>query len=180
VGVPGRTAATQLSRSLLEQQRVRIVTSAENLARSLLHSLGVDESSLRMDDIECLRTDHKIGLQEVHADVQKHQYAASCYVVIFYLVETESTAVADVLTDELDSMWKGTIPQNIQRLKSVNFRTERVFVGDALVMTGATFHYGIANPDLYQRFVGFLSFTPKSLPPMDSQQQFYPIGIRDY
>jgi ABC-type transport system substrate-binding protein len=123
---------------------------------------------------------HKIGLQEVHADVQKHQYAASCYVVIFYLVETESTAVADVLTGELDSMWKGTIPQNVERLKSVNFRTERVFVGDALVMTGATFHYGIANPDLYQRFVGFLSFTPKSLPPMDSQQQFYPIGIRDY
>jgi hypothetical protein len=169
-----------LSRSILEQQRVRIVTSAENLARSLLHSLDVDESSLRMDDIECLRTDPKIGLQEVHADIQKHQYAASCYVVIFYLVETESTAVADVLTDELDSMWKGTIPQNIQRLKSVNFRTERVFVGDALIMTGATFHYGIANPDLYQRFVGFLSFTPKSLPPMDSQQQFYPIGIRDY
>lgn len=167
-----------LSCSLLEQQRVRVVSSAETMARELLRSLGVNESSLRMDDIGCLRTDYKIGLQEIHADIQKFLYAALCYVVIFYLVETESTAVADVPAGELDPLWKGTIAQNVERLKSVTFRTERVFVGDALVMTGATFHYGIDNPDLYQRFVGFLSFTPKSLPPMDSQEQFYPTGIR--
>jgi hypothetical protein len=167
-----------LSCSLLEQQRVRVVASAEGLARELLRSLGVNESSLRMDDIGCLRTDPSIGLQEVHADCQKKEYASLCYVVIFYLVETESTAVADVPMGELDLLWKGTITQNTQRLKSVQFRTERVFVGDALVMTGATFHYGIANPDTYQRFIGFLQFAPRSLPPLDSQEQFYPTGIR--
>ena len=167
-----------LSCSLLEQQRVRVVSSAEMRARELLRSLGVDETKLSMSDIGCLRTDHSIGLQEIHADIQKFEYAARCYVVIFYLVDTTSTAVADVEKDELDPVWSMTIPQATRRFSSVRFLSERVAVGDALVMTGKTFHYGIGNSDLYRRFVGFLSFTPLSLPRFDLQEQFYPTGTR--
>ena len=98
--------------------------------------------------------------------------------VIFYLVDTTSTAVADVAKDELDCVWSMTIPQARRRFSSVQFLTERVAVGDALVMTGKTFHYGVGNPDPYRRYVGFLSFTPKSLPRFDSQEQFYPTGVR--
>ena len=61
-----------------------------------------------------------------------------------------------------------TIPQATRHFNTVRFLTERVAIGDALVMNGKTFHYGVGNPDLYQRFVGFLSFTPNSLPPFDS------------
>lgn len=164
--------------SFLEQQRVRVVRTAEVVARDLLHSLGVDESTLQLSDIGCLRTDHNIDLQEIHADIQKFEYAPLCYIVIFYLVDTDSTAVADAGKDELDGLWKMTIPQATRSLKSVQFLTERIRVGDALVMNGKTFHYGVGNPDTYQRFVGFLSFTPKSLPPFDSQEQFYPTGTR--
>ena len=164
--------------SLLEQQRVRIVSSAESAARELLSSLSVDHSSLILSDIGCLRTDHNIGLQEIHADIQKFEYAPQCYIVIFYLVDTESTAVADVGKDELDAVWTMNVTQAKRRFESVPFLTERVMAGDALVMSGKTFHYGVGNPDPYQRFVGFLSFTPKSLPPFDSQDQFYPTGVR--
>lgn len=164
--------------SLLEQQCIRVVSSAEVLARELLLSLGADESQLQMSDIGCLRTDHKIGLQEIHADIQKFEYASLCFIVIFYLVDTESTAVADVGKDELDAVWKMNVRQATHRLDSVRFLTERVLVGDALVMHGKSFHYGVGNPDVYQRFVGFLSFTPKSLPPFDPQEQFYPTGVR--
>jgi len=148
------------------------------IARELLRSLGVDESLLKMSDIGCLRTDHSVGLQEIHADIQKFEYAARCYIVIFYLVDTESTAVADAGRDDLDAVWTMTIPQATRRFNSVRFLTERVAIGDALVMNGKTFHYGVGNPDPYQRFVGFLSFTPNSLPPFDSQEQFYPTGVR--
>jgi hypothetical protein len=164
--------------SLLEQQRVRVVSSAEFVARSLLRSLGVDESMLRVSDTGCLRSEHKYGLQEIHSDFQEFTHAAECYVVIYYLVDTESTAVADVEKDDLDDVWMMNVKQAKARLASVPFLTERVKVGDSLVMRGKNFHYGVANPDEYQRFVGFLSFTPKSLPPFDSQEQFYPPGIR--
>ena len=70
------------------------------------------------------------------------------------------------------------VKQAKARLATVPFVTTRVLAGDALVMNGTTFHYGVANPDQPQRFVGFLSFTPKALPPFDSQEQFYPPGIR--
>lgn len=164
--------------SLLEQQRVRIVSSAESTTRDLLSSLGVDHSSLRVSDTGCLRTEHGRGLQEIHSDFQEFAHAGECYVVIFYLIDTESTAVADVDRDELDAVWMMNIKQAKARLASVPFPTVRVSTGDALVMSGKTFHYGVANPDEYQRFVGFLSLTPKSLPPFDSQEQFYPPGIR--
>jgi hypothetical protein len=167
-----------LSNSRLEQQRAGVVSNAEALARELLDSLGADESSLQLSDIGCLRTDRHFGLQEIHCDIQKFEYAHLCYIVLFYLCDTESTAVADVLRDELDPVWKMTIPEATRRFKSVRFLTERVAVGDALVMNGKTFHYGVGNPDPYQRYVGFLSFTPKALPPFDSQEQFYPTGTR--
>jgi len=164
--------------SLLEQQRVRVVSSAETNGRDLLSSLGIDHSSLQLSDIGCLRTDHNIGLQEVHADIQKFDYASQCFIVINYLVDTESTAVADVHRGELDCLWTMNIAQAQARLASVSFPTQRVFAGDCLVMNGKTFHYGVGNPDEYQRFIGFLSFTPKALPPFDSQEQFYPTGVR--
>jgi hypothetical protein len=165
-------------RSLLEQQRVRVVHGAEFMARELLSSLAVDHSLLILSDIGCLRTDHNVGLQEIHADIQKFKYAPLCYIVIFFLVDTESTAVADVGKDELDAVWTMNVTQATRYLLSVPFITERVITGDALVMNGKTFHYGVGNPDRYQRFIGFLSFTPKSLPPFDSQEQFYPTGVR--
>jgi hypothetical protein len=164
--------------SLLEQQRVRVVSSSEVAGRELLHSLGVNESQLQLSDIGCLRTDHNIGLQEIHADIQKFEYASQCFIVIFYLVDTESTAVADVGKDELDTVWHMSIARATRLFASVSFPTERVTAGDSLVMHGNTFHYGVGNPDVYQRFVGFLSFTPKSLPPFNSQEQFYPTGVR--
>ncbi len=160
------------------KQRELVVSSAEAAARDLLSSLGVDHSSLMLSDIGCLRTDHNIGLQEIHADIQKYEYAPLCCIVIYYLVDTESTAVADVDKDELDAVWTMNVKQATHRFSTVPFPTERVTAGDALVMRGKTFHYGVGNPDEYQRFVGFLSFTPKSLPPFDSQEQFYPTGIR--
>ena len=100
--------------------------------------------------------------------------------VIFYLVDTESTAVADVKKNELDDVWKMNVKEAKSRLATINFSTERVNTGDTLVMNGKCFHYGVANPDTYQRFIGFLSFTPLSLPPFDSQDQFYPPGTYSY
>ena len=68
-----------------------------------------------MSDIGCLRTDRAIGLQEIHADIQKFEYAVRCYIVIFYLVDTESTAVADARRDDLDAVWTMTISQATRR-----------------------------------------------------------------
>jgi hypothetical protein len=164
---------------LLEQKRVRVVSSAEAHGRQLLRDHGVDESALQLSDLGCLRTDYNIGLQEIHSDVQQHRHAAICYFVIVYLHATESTAVANVRADEVDAVWSMAIPEAKERFQSVEFVTERVSTGDALVMRGTTFHYGIGNPDKRRRYVGFLSFTPKHLPLFDSQEQFYPTGIRD-
>jgi hypothetical protein len=165
--------------SLLEQQRVRVVSSAEAHGRQLLREQGVNESILQLSDLGCLRTDHKVGLQEIHSDVQHFKHAAVCYFIVFFLHETESTAVANVDQDELDDVWSMNIQAATKRFRSVEFVTERVSAGDALVMRGTTFHYGIGNPDKHRRYVGFLSFTPKRLPPFDSQEQFYPTGIRE-
>jgi hypothetical protein len=75
--------------SLLEQQRVRVVSSAESNSRELLASLGINHTSLQLSAIGCLRTDHSTGLQEIHADIQKFEYASRCYIVIVYLVDTD-------------------------------------------------------------------------------------------
>lgn len=115
-----------LTNSALEQQRQRVVANAETRGRDLLSSLGVDVPSLQLSDIGCLRTSRHFGLQEIHCDIQKQQYAPLCYIILFYLVETESTAVADTLRDELDPVWKMTIPQAIRRFSTVKFLTERV------------------------------------------------------
>ena len=169
-----------LTCSLLEQQRVRVLSNAEFIGRSLLRSLNVNESKLRVSDTGCLRTEYKYGLQEIHSDFQEFKHASECYVVIFYLVNTKSTAVADVKKDELDNIWKMNIKEAKSKLSSIQFLTERVDIGDTLIMNGKCFHYGVANPDTYQRFIGFLSFTPLSLPPFDSQDQSYPPGIHSY
>jgi hypothetical protein len=163
--------------SLLEQQRVRVVSSAEALGRQLLREQGVDESALRLSDIGCLRTDPGKGEQEIHSDVQEKQYSSVCYFLILYLHPTESTAVANVPAGALDSVWMMTNRQAATRFSSVQFITERVEGGDALLMQGTSFHYAVKNPDSYRRYVGFLSFTPKRLPPFDSQLLFYPLGV---
>jgi hypothetical protein len=168
----------QLLSPRLEHERQMVVSSAEKHARNLLSNLSVDEQQLQLSDIGCLRTDHNIGLQEIHADIQQHQYAHLCYIVIFYLCATDSTAVSLATTEQLAPLWDMTVPQAKAHLSSVQFRSSRVAAGTALVMRGDTFHYGVGNPDLYHRYVGFLSFTPKSLPPFDSQEQFYPTGVR--
>lgn len=162
----------------LEQQRQTVVSTAEKCARQLLSSLSIDEQQLQLSDIGCLRTDHHIGLQEVHADIQQHKYAHLCYIVIFYLCTTDSTAVPLATTEQLAPLWRMTVEQAEAHLSSVEFLSARVAAGTTLVMRGDTFHYGVGNPDTYLRYVGFLSFTPRSLPPFDSQEQFYPTGVR--
>ena len=162
---------------LLEQQRVRVVSSAEALGRQILRDCGVDESALRLSDIGCLRTEPGKGGQEIHSDVQTKQYTCDCYFIILFLHSTESTAVANVPANSLDDVWEMNQRQARIRFASVPFITERVGCGDALAMRGTTFHYAVNNPDIYRRYVGFLSYTPKKLPPFDSQLQFYPLGV---
>jgi hypothetical protein len=167
-----------VSNPALEQQRTRVVSNAEQLGRALLVEHGMMEEEYQLSDIGCLRTTRHHGLQEIHCDIQQFKYAHLCYIVLVYLCDTESTAVADVRRDELDPCWKMNIPQATRLFENVRFLTERVHCGDALIMNGKTFHYGVGNLNSHDRYVGFLSFTPKSLPPFDSQEQFYPTGTR--
>jgi hypothetical protein len=88
-------AGLSLTCSLLEEQRVRLLSSSESLARNLLASLHVDATvaALRCDAVKLLRSKPGEGQQDVHFDVTTYAIALQCYVVLLYLNDTESTAV---------------------------------------------------------------------------------------
>ena len=124
-----------------------------------------------------MRTLPGTGGQEIHSDVQLKEDSTVCYFIILYLHATVSTAVANVPTNSLDSVWAMTKRQAETRFRTVEFITEQVDTGDTLLMRGTTFHCAINNPDSFRRFVGFLSFTPRNRPPVNSQLQFDPLGV---
>jgi hypothetical protein len=49
--------------------------------------------------------------------------------------------------------------------------------GDALVLNCAVPHWGVNNPDEADRYVVFASFSPRSLPPPDTEDQRYPLKV---
>ena len=164
---------------ILEQQRIHAIELAEQHARDFLRSLDVAEDELQLSDIGCLRTDKDNGLQEIHADIQLHEHAPSCFIVIFYLCDTDSTAVPLHTTEELKPAWEMSIPKATRFFERITFLTTRVEAGTMMAIRGDTFHYGVGNPDSYRRYVGFMSFTPSDEKPFDSQDQYYPTGTRD-
>jgi len=161
---------------LLEQKRNDLISSIEVMGRNLLSSLNIDHSDLRISDMGVLRTRQYTGFQEIHADIQTFETSSLCYSVIMYLVDTDSTALADIPCDALDPVWKMNLSAAKEVFSRVHFVSERVACGDTAVFSGKTFHYGVENPDAYQRYIGFTTFTPKRLPKVDSQYQFYPTG----
>jgi hypothetical protein len=62
-----------LTCSHLDELRVRLRASSEALARSALHALEVDATTLQLVDIKLLRAAAGKGLQDVHYDVPEYE-----------------------------------------------------------------------------------------------------------
>jgi hypothetical protein len=167
--------------SHMDELRVRLRASSEALARSALHGVQVDATSLQLVDIKLLRAARGHGLQEVHYDVPEYEKARQCYTVLLYLTPTESTAVPKVPLSELRDTFtdgeKRPPAAALHMLRRNNFHTRRVEAGDLLVFNAAVPHFGVANPDLHDRYVLFLLFSPRGTPLHDSEDQRYPFGI---
>lgn len=167
--------------SLEEQKRVHLLSSSEAQARLLLSTLGVDSHSLMRGDVKLICMPPGKGEQEVHYDLQQYEDATRCYSVLFYLVDTEATAVPSVPVQQLRDCFTSD-----ERLPPVKARAQiakecfhrfRVQPGDALVFRGDVPHFGVANPDPYDRYVLFLQFYPRGMLKPDSEEQRYPHGV---
>ena len=167
--------------SHLDELRVRLRASSEALGRSVLHGVEVDATTQQLVDIKLLRAAAGKGLQEVHYDVPEYEKAVQCYTVLLYLTQTESTAVPKLPLSELrDTFTEGEKKPTAAALKKLqrnNFHTWRVEAGDLLAFNAAVPHFGVANPDLHDRFVLFLHFSPRGTPLHDTEEQRYPHGV---
>lgn len=161
--------------------RVRLRSSSEALARSVLHSVAVNATSLQLVDIKLLRAASGEGLQDIHYDVPEYEKARQCYSVLLYLTATESTAVPKVPLNELrDTFTEGEKRPSqsaLHKLRRDNFHTWRVEAGDLLAFSAAVPHFGVANPDQHDRYVLFLHFSPRGTPTHDTEDQRYPLGV---
>jgi hypothetical protein len=167
--------------SHLDELRVRLRASSEALGRSVLHGVDVDATSLQLVDIKLLRAATGKGQQEVHYDVLEYEFARQCYTVLLYLTATELTAVPKAPLNELrDTFTEGEkkpSPSALHKLRRNSFHTCRVDAGDLLAFNAAVPHFGVANPDLHDRYVLFLHFSPRGTPLHDTEEQRYPLGV---
>ncbi len=175
--------ALSLRCSFLDEKRVRLRHSAERIARAELSTLGVDATSLRLAAIKLLRASPGEGLQEIHYDITVYARAVCCFTVLLYLTPTLSTAVPLLpLADLRHTFTEGEkLPSAAARkiLSRDKFQSERVTTGDMLVFNCAVPHYGVANPDVHDRYVLFLCFSPSNAPTPDTEEQRYPHGVID-
>ena len=167
--------------SFLDEQRVRLLHGSERIGRQLLHSLGVDSTSLCLAATKLLRTSKGEGQQEIHYDIPVYDEAARCYTVLMYLTPTLSTAVPLLSQEQLRGCFtdgeKRPSPAALQFLTRDKFDSTRVDAGDMLALRCTTAHYGVANPDDSQRYVLFMLFSPSSLAKPDTEAQRYPHGV---
>jgi hypothetical protein len=147
----------------------------------VLHGVEVEATALQLVDIKLLRAAPGKGQQEVHYDVPEYESAVQCYTVLLYLTPTESTAVPKLPLSELRDTFtereKRPSPSALQKLQRENFHTCRVDAGDLLAFNAAVPHFGVANPDLHDRHVLFLHFSPRGTPLHDTENQRYPNGV---
>jgi len=168
--------------SHLDELRVRVRNSSEALARSVLHAVEVDATALQLVDVKLLRAAPGQGKQEVHFDVPEYEMASQSYTVLLYLTPTTSTAVPKSPLSELrDTFTTGEEKPSRAALRKLQrdscFHTWRVAAGDLLIFNTAVPHFGVANPDRHDRYVLFLHFSPRGLPPHDTEEQRYPHGV---
>ena len=172
-----------LTCSFLDEQRVRLLHGSERLGRQLLHSLGVNSTSLRLAATKLLRSSEGEGQQEIHYDIPVYDQAARCYTVLLYLTPTLSTAVPLLSQEQLRGCFtdgeKRPSPAALHFLTRDKFDSTRVDAGDMLALRCTTAHYGDANPDDSQRYVLFMLFFPSSLAKPDTETQRYPHGVID-
>ena len=167
--------------SHLDELRVRVRNSSEALARSVLHAVEVDATALQLVDVKLLRAAPGQGKQEVHFDVPEYEMASQSYTVLLYLTPTTSTAVPkSPLTELRDTFTTGEEKPSRAALRKLQrdscFHTWRVAAGDLLIFNTAVPHFGV-NPDRHDRYVLFLHFSPRGLPPHDTEEQRYPHGV---
>ena len=174
----------QLQCSYEDDRRVKLLAGTGQLGRALLAELGVDssEATLQLGDVKVLRTSCGQGQQEIHFDIPHYDHARKCYTVLLYLTSTLSTALPTLPLAEL----RGTFTHHERKLPAAEqkklqrdqFITTRVKAGDALVLNCAVPHWGVNNPDEADRYVVFASFSPRSLPPPDTEDQRYPLTVK--
>ena len=174
----------QLQCSYEDDRRVKLLAGTGQLGRALLAELGVDssEATLQLGDVKVLRTSCGQGQQEIHFDIPHYDHARRCYTVLLYLTPTLSTALPTLPLAELRATFthherKLPAPEQ-KKLQRDQFITTRVEAGDALVLNCAVPHWGVNNPDATDRYVVFASFSPRSLPPPDTEHQRYPLKVK--
>jgi hypothetical protein len=171
--------------STLDDLRVRLLSSTEQLARDTLHSACIDSSpsALRCSGIKLLRARPGEGLQDIHFDVPQWDMAVRCYTVLLYLTPTMSTAFPMLPINNLrDTFREGESqpsPAALKKLTRDQFYTCRVSQGDIAAMRCIVPHFGVNNPDSVDRYVLFLLFSPAVESPLDTEEQRYPLGVRD-
>lgn len=169
--------------SHMDELRVRLRSSSDALARTMLRSLHVDTSQLQLNSIRLNRAAAGQGLQNVHFDVTEYDLATKSFTVLLYITPTESTAVPTAPLAELRDTF--TVGEHrppkkaLQKLQRSEFYTTRVEAGALLVFNAAVPHYGVANPDLHDRYVLFLHYSPRHIPLHDTEEQRYPHGVKD-
>jgi hypothetical protein len=175
--------AQSLRCSFQDEKRVRLRRSADRIARAELSSLGVDAISLRLAAIKLLRSSKGKGEQGIHYDIPEYERAVQCYTVLLYLTDTLSTAIPTLSMKELRRCFtEGEKRPSAAALKFLSrdkFLSQRVTAGTMLVLNSAVPHFGVANPDEYDRYLLFLLFFPSSFPMPDTEEQRYPHGVRD-
>jgi hypothetical protein len=175
----------QLHCSYEDDRRVKLLAATGSLGRALLAELGIDssEAALQLGDVKLLRSSFGQGEQEIHYDIVQYDLARQCYTILLYLTPTLSTALPKLPLAELRGTFSdGEQPlpaDELAKLQRDQFVSTRVESGDALVLNCAVPHWGVNNPDTADRFVVFASFSPRSKPAPDTEQQRYPHGVKD-
>jgi hypothetical protein len=166
-----------------DDQRVRLRSSADSTARQLLHVSSVNATLLDLAAIKLLRSDCGSGEQSIHFDITEYDLAIRCFTVLFYLTDTVSTAVPmKPLVDLRDTFTEGEKhPSTAARAKltDAQLHSQRVSAGDAMIVNCACPHKGKANPDDNRRYVLFLLYHPKRMKTPDTENQRYPMGVKD-
>jgi hypothetical protein len=175
-------ARTDLTCSLEDQHRVALLSKTEAAFRNVLRFCGVDDSKLRLGDVKLLRTEFGQGQQEIHCDSQDEHTACMSYTVLIYLSDTISTAVSIQPTSEarhFACFCENAVTVREELLTRDDLHSFPVKTGDVLTLRNDSPHAGPANPNKPTRDVLFCHFSPKSLPPVDTENQRYPQGVDD-
>lgn len=165
-----------------DERLAKLRQRSETWARSVLRAVGVNAQQLHMGDVKLMQSLPGEGLQEVHFDVTTHERAKKCYTLLLYLTPTLSTCFPRETLQELDppALFQLTPAAAKKRLPREAFYSARVAPGDHSVLNCAVPHFAPANPsaDKAIRHVAFFHFYPRHTPAVDTEDQYYPRGVK--